>query len=120
MNLRAIANSVTCGINPNTQATLKQNNGFLVADDGSQVASYTEIPVTIQVQALSTKDLLHLGDMAQQGQYTTIYINGLIDAQVRSLAKGEDLVVFDDTTWKVTSVEERYSNIWTRALVCRQ
>lgn len=126
MNLRAIANSVTCAINPNIEATLKQNNGFSYGDDGSQIPSYTESKVIIQVQALHTLDLIHLGDMAQQGQYCTVYINGLLDAQIRSLSKGEDLLIFDTpreeglATWKVNFVAEGYSGAWTRVLVCRQ
>ena len=64
MILRQIANSITCGVNPNIQATLRQNNGFTYADDGSQVPSYNESTVTVQVQALNTQDLIHLGNMA--------------------------------------------------------
>lgn len=126
MNLRAIANSVTCGVNHNIQATLRINTGYTIADDGSQVPSYTEQQVTIQVQALRTQDLIHLGDMAQQGQYVNVYINGLLDAQIRSLGKGEDLLTFtpprETTTanWKVTLVGEGYSGSWTKVIVCRQ
>ncbi|QHJ85271.1 MAG: hypothetical protein [Caudoviricetes sp.] len=126
MNLRQIANSITCGVNPNIQATLRQNNGFTYADDGSQVPSYNESTVTVQVQALNTQDLIHLGNMAQQGQYTTVYINGLLDAQIRSLSKGEDILIFNPprenttATWRVVLVAEGYSGSWTRVLVCRQ
>lgn len=126
MNLRAIANSLTCSVNPNIDAILKQNNGYTYGADGSQIPSYTESNVIIQVQALHTQDLIHLGDMAQQGQYCTVYINGLLDAQIRSLAKGEDLLTFstprenDTATWKVTLVAEGYSGAWTRVIVCRQ
>lgn len=126
MNLRQIANSITCGVNPNIQATLRQNNGFTYADDGSQVPSYNELEVTVQVQALNTQDLIHLGNMAQQGQYTTVYINGLLDAQIRSLSKGEDILIFNPpretttATWRVVLVAEGCSGSWTGVLVCRQ
>lgn len=126
MNLRQMANNLTCGINPNIQATLRQNTGFTIGDDGSQVASYTESEVTVQVQALNTQDLIHLGNMAQQGQYITVYINGLLDAQIRGLSKGEDILSFvppretNTATWRVVLVAEGYSGSWTRVLVCRQ
>ena len=114
MNLRAIANSLTRGINPNnTTAILAKNDGYTVAAGGIKTPKYIE-----------SKDLQHLNLTAQQGQYNFVYANGLISAQRRNLDKGEDLLKFkaygedEVSTWKVTKVMESYPD-WVKVLVHR-
>lgn len=126
MNLNAIANSIIVAVNPNIQATLRSNQGYVEADDGSQVPSYLESEVTVQVQSLTANDLMHLDNMTQQGEYNSVYINGVLDGQRRSLGKGEDQLVFVPqgesvaTAWRIVKVDERYSGLWTKVIVCRQ
>lgn len=126
MNLRAMANSVTCTVNANIQATLCINQGYTVTDDGTQIPSYERIPKIVDVQGLNTSDLAHLGDVAQQGQYNAVYLDGLLDAQIRSLDKGEDTIEFvpqgetEPVKWRVVRVLERYTDLWTKVAICRQ
>ena len=125
MNLRAIANSLTRGINPNnTTAILAKNDGFIIAAGGIKTPKYIESTIEIQTQSIESKDLQHLNLTAQQGQYNFVYANGLISAQRRNLDKGEDLLKFkaygEDTvsTWKVVKVMESYPD-WVKVLVHR-
>lgn len=125
MNLRAIANSITRGVNPNnTQAILCTNMGYTIARGGVQTPSYTESPIEIQTQSIESDELDHLNLVSQQGQYNFVYANGLISAQRRSLDKGEDLLKFkpygenDVVTWKVVKVMESYPD-WVKLLVHR-
>lgn len=127
MNLAMIANSVIVGVNPNQSATLYFNGGYTTTDDGMQEPSYTTKTANIQVQGLSTADLDHMDIATQQGEYNFVYINtGLLDAQIRSLGKGEDKLTFvpqgerESVEWRVLKVIERYMNVWTKVLVCRQ
>lgn len=126
MNLRQIANSITSGVNPNQDAVIMLNQGFDITDDGRQVPSYQEVNVIAQVQGLNTSDLLHLDGFNQQGQYNSVYINGMLDAQIRSLAKGEDKIAFTPqgeaktVEWRIIKVVERYNDLWTKVIVCRQ
>ena len=126
MNLRAMANSITCTVNANIQATLCINQGYTITDDGTQIPSYERIPKIVDVQGLNTSDLMRLGDISQQGQYNSVYLDGMIDAQIRSLDKGEDTIEFvpqgetDPVKWRVVAVLERYTETWTKVAVCRQ
>ena len=113
MNLRAIANSLTRGINPNnTTAILAKNDGYTVAAGGIKTPKYIESTIEIQTQSIESKDLQHLNLTAQQGQYNFVYANGLISAQRRTLNKGEDMLKFKpygedgEVVWKVVKVME--------------
>lgn len=125
MNLRAIANSITRGINPNnTQATLMTNDGFDIIAGGKKVPKYIESTIEIQTQSIESDELNHLNLIAQQGQYNFVYANGLISAQRRTLSKGEDMLRFkpygedDEVVWKVVKVMESYPD-WVKVLVHR-
>lgn len=126
MNLRAMANSITCNVNANIEATLHINKGYKFTADGSQVPDYEEIKKIVDVQGLNTSDLMHLGDMAQQGQYNSVYLDGLLDAQIRSIGKGEDIIEFvpqgeeKPVKWRIVKVLERYTDLWTKVAICRQ
>ncbi|WP_432784681.1 hypothetical protein AAEX37_01958 [Oligella sp. MSHR50489EDL] len=125
MNLRQIANSITSGVNPNIEAIMRINTGFVVDDAGEQVASFIEEPVVIQTQSLSTKDLEHLNLVAQQGQFLYAYTNGRVSALRRALGKGSERLIFKPygenavVEWVVTQVIESYPN-WVRVLLWRQ
>jgi len=111
MNLRAIANSITRGVNPNnTEAILASCTGYTIVAGGKQVPQYLESVIEIQTQSIESDQLEHLNLSSQQGQYNFVYANGLISAQRRTLSKGEDLLKFkpygedDVVTWKVVKV----------------
>ena len=125
MNLRAIANSITRGVNPNnTQAVLMTNDGFEIIAGGKKVPKYIESTIEIQTQSIESDELDHLNLVSQQGQYNFVYANGLISAQRRTLNKGEDMLRFkpygedDDVVWKVVKVMESYPD-WVKVLVHR-
>lgn len=125
MNLRAIANSITRGVNPNnTEATLASCTGYTIVAGGKQVPQYSESVIEIQTQSIESDQLEHLNLSSQQGQYNFVYANGLISAQRRTLNKGEDLLKFkpygedDVVTWKVVKVLESYPD-WVKVLVHR-
>lgn len=126
MNLRQMANSITSGVNKNQEATLMTNTGYSFSDDGMQISSYESTSIIAQIQGLSTSDLAHLDGFNQQGQYNSVYINGVLDAQIRSMNKGEDKIEFipqgesTPTEWRIIKVVERYNDIWTKVVVCRQ
>lgn len=118
MNLRAIANSITRGVNPNaTEATHRINEGFEIMAGGIKVPKYTEIAIKdLQVQECGSEKLYHLNLTAQQGMYSTFFANGLVSAQVRSMLKGEDYLIFRPpnetqlTEWRVVKVERSYDD----------
>ena len=125
MNLSGIANSVISGVNPNQQAVLKINTGTTVDDAGKVKPCFTEQPITIQPQSLSTADLDHLNLINQQGQFMYAYITGQISAIRRSQGKGAEHVMFtaygedEPSDWVVKQVVESYPQ-WCKVLLWRQ
>lgn len=107
MNLRAIANSYTRAVNPNRMGVHLQNDGYEYSSSGDQIPKYNEFSIELQIQSIKSEMLMHLDIQTQQGQYTTFLANNLISTQVRSLAKGEDLLRFrpsneaEQQEWKV-------------------
>lgn len=125
MNLSGLANSVISGVNPNQKAVLKINTGSTVDDSGKVNPCFTEQPITIQPQSLSTADLDHLNLINQQGQFMYAYITGQISAIRRSQGKGAEHVMFtaygEDgaSDWVVKQVVESYAT-WCKVLLWRQ
>lgn len=134
MNLRAIANSHTRAINPNTaNAIHKMNMGYEIIAGGKQKPKYEEKPITdLQIQSLKSERLFHLNLVNQQGMFCTFLANNLVSAQVRSMAKGEDYLVFrpanevEPVEWKVVKIEGSYDDGslkdgsgWVRGIIWR-
>ena len=76
MNLRAIANGAITSVNPNLPAVLKLNNGYTTDATGKRKSGYSEHPVTVQTQTLSTQDLSLFEGLAQQGTLLYAYVTG--------------------------------------------
>ena len=116
LRLRRIANSITTAVNSNTEALLKVADGFTVTPDGTQVPQYTVQPKVVQAQSMSVEDLKHLGFANQQGQFLSIYADGMIPAIRRALLKGTSIIVMNPygeefpTEWQVKAVLESYSD----------
>jgi hypothetical protein len=102
---------------------LKQSTGNTVDDAGNQVPGYSCVPVTIQVQPLSTGQLAHVDFMGIQGVLRAVYLFGLAQGVVRPLQKGGDLLSFDSgygtQTWLIVAVDEQWPD-WARATVVLQ
>lgn len=116
MRLRKIANGMTSAVNSNTKAILKVSEGFIVTPDGTQIPQYITQPKTVQAQSMSVEDLKHLGFANQQGQFLSIYADGMIPAIRRAMLKGTSIIVMNPygeeypTEWQVKAVLESYSD----------
>lgn len=72
------------------------------------------------VQPLSWKDLQHVDALNLQGTLVKIYLYGTIDAIIRKVKKGGDLIVAPDgKTYLVTSVFEQWGT-WCAVLATLQ
>ncbi|UQS93173.1 head-tail adaptor [Acinetobacter phage Brutus] len=114
LRLAKLANSVITAVNSNTEALLKVSTGFTVTPDGTQVPQYTVQPKVVQAQSMSVEDLKHLGFANQQGQFLSIYADGMIPAIRRAMQKGTSIIVMNPygeafpTEWQVKAVLESY------------
>jgi hypothetical protein len=125
-NLRALANSVTSVVNPNTPATLFISTGNTTVNY-RQIPSYDQAAVSAQVQPLSTGDLKQLEGLNVQGAEKAIYLNGEALAINRIKKLGGDLVVFspanappEGTTWLIKANLEQWSSTWCKVAVSLQ
>ena len=60
MNLHGIVSGVIGTVNPFVPVTLQQSSGYATAPDGERTPAYTASPQSVQVQALSAKEVQHL------------------------------------------------------------
>lgn len=121
MNLHAIANGAISAVNPNiTNASVKYSNGYTIAPGGKQVPAYTLVTgVTIQVQALTGKEIKQIEGLNIQGVVRAIYLYGDTQGAVRPLSKGGDLILFNGLIFLVVQVLETWAD-WSKVAVTLQ
>lgn len=95
INLRGIANGVTSAINPNLPVTLRRSTGYTTNDAGRQVPSYAaDEPITVQVQALTQRELEHLDRLNISNGQASVYANTQLSSVDRSSQSGGDVLIF--------------------------
>jgi hypothetical protein len=120
LNLRNIANSQTKSISPNFNVTWYQSAGF-VTENYVQSPLYNSIPLTCDVQAMTTGDLRRIEALNIQGAQKALYLNGAALGVNRIQVKGGDLIVFapgalpEGNIWLVTANLEQ----WAGATWCK-
>lgn len=119
MNLRGIANRATQAINPNTAAIFKVYNGAVTLPGGKREQSYTEVPVTVQLQELSSTDLRQVDAVNIQGILRVAYLNGSFGGISRPAQKGGDILILGDEQWLVVKVVEMWPD-WVKVIINQQ
>jgi hypothetical protein len=123
MNLRAAANSMTTGVNPNQKGiNWIQSTGYTTNSAGKQIPTTITTQVDIQIQANTGEMLRHIDSLGLQGLTHSVYM--YFDAQgvVRADAKGGDILQFAARPenpvhdWLIVSVVETWSN-WAHVIV---
>lgn len=113
VNVRALANLGSTRVNKNIQAIRQRSGGYTTAPDGSRTPAYSEVPVTLQIQALTYTDIIKLDALNIQGARRAIYTNGAVFAVIRVAQKGGDLIIFPNNTLPE-------GNVWLAAHVLEQ
>ncbi len=120
MNLHGIASAAIGSVNPFISAVIRRSGGtYVTQPDGKRTPSYVDVPVTIQLQPLTTGDLQKLAELNIQGVHRAIYVDGEYNAVVRSRGFGGDIVVIDGETHLVTAVLETWPD-WSKLAVTLQ
>lgn len=120
MNLHSIASGAIGTVNPPIEVQAYQSNGYTTTPAGKQVPSYAApVPLTVQKQEVSFKDLQHVDGLNLQGQLCSVYLNGQIYGIERGTAKGGDKFVFNGQTWLVVAIPEQWPD-WCRVILCLQ
>jgi hypothetical protein len=111
MNLHSIVSPIVGAVNTNQLVTLKQDIGFITNADFSRSPAYTQLVMAAQIQGLSSDNIRLLNGLGIQGERRRVYLWGTWTGLVRSLQKGNDLIVFvDGSVWKVAVVLEDYGH----------
>lgn len=114
MNLHAQVAGQIGAVNPFVPGIIRVNTGSATARDGLRTPTYTDVPVTAQVQALTFKDLQQLDGVNMNGVRRGIYFFGAFNAVVRPTEKGGDLIVLtggaNAGTWLTAQVIEQWSD----------
>ena len=124
MNLHAIAAPRIAAVNPWITGQYQQSNGYSTGADGTRTPSYlSAVPVQIQMQALTYRDLMQLDGLNINGVRKAMYITGNIEAVSRPDQKGGDLITLPDgSVWLVALVLENWFETanWTKVAVTKQ
>ena len=130
MDLYGLVSPVTSVVNAEIWAQWQRNIGYTTAADGSRTPVYAPSrPVLIEMQALSGRDLMQIGDLNIQGVTAAVYAPTWIEGVERPFSKGGDLLTITEevpiggaprgvaTTWLTTQVLERWPDFHRIAVV---
>jgi len=119
INVRALANSVTGSVNPNTLVTIRVSKGYTIGAGRKQIPAYEDTQGYAQVQALDHGDLMKIENLNLQGVIRSIYLTGPLHGIIRKEGVGGDLVLIENQTWLVSKVLETWPS-WTKAVITLQ
>jgi hypothetical protein len=115
---------VISAVNPIVLATVEKYTGSVQGSDYKQSPAYAEPEnVTIQVQPLSSDDLVQISGLNIQGEKKAFYSSMRLRASSRPDQLGGDLVTLPDATkWLVVHELEDWSATagWCKIAVKRQ
>ena len=124
MNLRGLVNSYTQQVNPNIVAQYLQSTGYTTSSSGKRTPSFAPaVPVTVQMQALTYKDLQQMSGVNLNGEARAIYVSGDWKGVARPDMRGGDLFALPDgSSWLVVHVLENWNTTagWTKVAATRQ
>jgi len=101
MNLHGIVSGIIGSVNPHAEALLQASLGYDTLASGRRVPKYDPIDyVTVQVQPMSTSDIMKVSGLNLQGVTRKFYMTGKLDAIVRIQKKGGDVISVPTGPWK--------------------
>lgn len=94
MNLHGIVRGAINAVNPDIIGTWRKSTGSTTDAAGRQVPNYTDAEASMQVQALSGRDLRHTDFVSMQGVKRAVYMFPTVQGISVPQAKGGDLLQF--------------------------
>jgi hypothetical protein len=127
VDLHSIVAPVVAAINPLLAGQWLQSTGFESNASGKRAPRYAApLPVNIQVQALTWKDLQQINGLNIQGVRLAMYVDANVQGVNRVSGIGGDLLTLPDgTVWLAAIVLENWGQIvgmpgWTKVGVTQQ
>lgn len=125
MNLHQIVSGAIGTVNPFVSAVVETSTGYTTAADGARTPTFDPLPIDVQVQALTFRDLTQLDGLNIQGTRRAIYTNGFVAGVIRVAGKGGDLITFapgtlpEGDTWLCALVLEQWPD-WCKIAITLQ
>lgn len=120
MNLHGLVAGGIGVVNPFVTVTVSESTGYSTASDGKRTPTYAVFQAQAQIQALSGKDLRQIDGLNLNGTLRAIYFFGEVDAVVRALSKGGDVVTDSNANvYLVNQVLEQWPD-WCKVVVTLQ
>jgi hypothetical protein len=121
MNLHALASGAISAVNPMAIAIVQRSTGYTTDDSGRQVPTYAPLKsIRCQIQSLTYNDLFQVDGLNIQGVKRKIYINGHLDAIIRSRREGGDLIQMQNgDTYLIVQILEHWPD-WSSFVVVLQ
>lgn len=120
MNLHGIVRGAITAVNPDVTVAISESTGYTTSADFEQIPTYNTFPAQAQIQALTGKDLKQLDGMNLNGTLRAIYFYGDVEAIVRVMRKGGDLITdSNNNVWLVHQVLETWPD-WCKVAVTLQ
>lgn len=116
MNLHGIVSGAIGAVNPFVPAQIKISTGNTTLPSGKREPSYSVTDVSVQLQALSYTDLMHIDRMNIQGVVKAAYVNGNFNGVNRPKQQGGDLLVVNGEEWLIVKPLEEWPD-WCKFVV---
>jgi hypothetical protein len=110
LNLHGVVIGAISAVNPQSWVTVKVNDGYTVAADGTQVPKYIKESGFVEIQSLSAKEIEHLASTNLQAVTKKLYAYGAINGIVRRAALGGDIIEAGSITYLVVHVFEDWDS----------
>lgn len=123
MNLHGIVAPAIGAVNPFVVASMQVSTGYTTNPDGSRIPTHNTVTGSVQVQALTFKDLTQLDGVNMNGEARAIYFYGEFNGVLRARQKGGDIVTLTDGpnagNWLIVQMLETWHD-WCKAAVVLQ
>ena len=116
MDLHGLVAGAIGTVNPFVPALYYRSLGYVTAADGSRVPAFAQsIPLSVQKQELSYKDLQQIDGLNLQGILCAVYLRGHAYGVTRG-AGGGDKFLIAGQTWLVVQITEQWPD-WCRTIL---
>lgn len=116
MNLHGIVSGAIGAVNPFVPGAMRVSTGYTTSASGKRTPTYSDTPVSVQLQALGYKDLQQIDGLNMQGVVKAAYVNGNFNGVNRPKNQGGDLLVVGTDTWLIVQPLEEWPG-WCKFVV---
>lgn len=124
MNLHEIVAPCVAAVNPMVTADWQRSTGATKNADYSRSPSYAAaVPIQVQMQALTYKDLMQLSGININGEARAMYVSANVQGVNRPDGRGGDIFTLSDqSVWLAAHILENWNSTsgWTKVAVVKQ